>query len=46
MAKPFSRGRKLWFSYKDPTTKKWVNASTGCSVGEEAEARRYIAETG
>jgi integrase len=42
LPKPFARGAKLWFSYKDPATKTWTNRPTGYSVGEDAAACRYI----
>ena len=43
MAKPFARGKMLWFSYKHPHSKKWINETTGCGVDKEDDAKRYIA---
>ena len=42
MGKPFARGNQLWHSYKDPLLGKWVNKRTGCRVGQEVEAQRYV----
>ena len=42
LPKPFARGAKRWFSYKDPATKTWTHRSTGYSVSEDAAACRYI----
>jgi len=38
----FVRGRKLWARFKDATG-VWVNKPTPYEVGQEADARRYLA---
>ena len=38
----FVRGRKLWARFKDPTG-AWVNKPTPYEVGQESDARRYLA---
>jgi integrase len=42
MPTPYPRHRKLWFTYRDPEG-GWRSKSTGCEVGEERQAARYIA---
>ena len=38
----FVRGRKLWARFKDPTG-AWVSKPTPYEVGQESDARRYLA---
>ncbi|MDB4958098.1 MAG: Mx8p12A [Myxococcales bacterium] len=42
MTKPYQHGKKLWFWYRNPITKKQKNEPTPFAPGQETDAQKYI----